>query len=140
MLTCAKAHAAEAGVSERIRFVQASATKLPFDAGTFDLVILHFTLHHVDHSAVMFDEAARVVRGSGKVIIKDLRWQPRWKAALLLAFAKYVLGYSSVQLQMCRESMNAALSLEEPWRAMKISRLSMATIRGFRGLDFIINS
>src|SRR5262249_45341063 len=108
--------------------------------GEFDLVISHFTLHHLDCPEEMFNEAARVARPGGRVVIKDLRRQPGWKAALLLGFSRYVLGYNALQLQMYRESMAAGLTLAEVRTALARSRLANARVRGFRGLDFVIEA
>ena len=140
MLALAERHASATGVADRVRFVAGDATALPFDDGMFDLVISHFTLHHVDRPEQLFNEAARVVRGGGKVVIKDLRRPPRWKAALLVAFSRYVLGQTTSQLQMYRDSLAAALSLGEVATALKASKLAMAQVRGSRGLYYVITS
>lgn len=138
MLEQARDHAATAGVEDRLRFVQGSATDLPFPAGHFDLVISHFTLHHLERPESMFNEVARVVRPGGQILIKDLRRQPSWKAGCLLAFSKYILRYNPLQLQMYRESMAAALTIDEVRTALKNSRLALAEVRDFRGLDYVI--
>lgn len=140
MLARACGHAAAAGVSERIHWVPGNAVDLPFPDGHFDLVISHFTLHHLEHPHELFREAARVTRAGGRVIVKDLLRQPCWKAALLLAFSKYVLGYSPLQLQMYRESIDAALTFDELRLALERSPLAGAQVRGFRGLDFIVGA
>lgn len=88
----------------------------------------------------MFNEAARLVRGGGRVLIKDLRRQPAWKIPLLLAFSKYVLGYTDQQLTLYRESLQAALSLGEVREALTHSMLSMANVQTFRGVDFLITA
>jgi ubiquinone/menaquinone biosynthesis C-methylase UbiE len=138
MLELGRAAAVREGLNERVHFVQGSATDLPFDAGEFDVSISHFMLHHIDAPRELFDEMARATRGGGRVLIKDLLRQPRWKAAGLMAFSKLVLGYSEAQLRMYRESMDSALSVTEVRKELRGSRLSMATVRGFRGLDFVI--
>ena len=47
MRAAAAAHAEAAGVASRVRFVDGTAERLPFESGSFDLVISHFALHHV---------------------------------------------------------------------------------------------
>jgi ubiquinone/menaquinone biosynthesis C-methylase UbiE len=138
MLARARHHARAAGVAERIRFVHGNATDLPFARGTFDLVISQRLLHHIARPEEMLDEVARVARNGGKVVIKDLLRQPRWQAALLLAFSRYVLRSDPRQLQQYRESLTAALTIAEVRAALKKSRLRMARIRRFRGVDFVI--
>ncbi len=138
MLERAREHARKAGVSDRVHFVQGDALNLPFPDGHFDLVTSHFMLHHIEHPEKMFNEAARVTRGGGRVLIKDLRRQSRWKASILLAFSKLVLRYSESQMKMYRESLGAALTEQEIRQALGHSRLSMARVTGFRGLDLVI--
>lgn len=140
MRAAAAAHAADAGVADRVKFLNGTAEHIPFASGSFDLVISHFALHHVARPERMFDECARVLRGGGKVVIKDLCRQPSWKAALLLAFSRHVLRYDAEQMRMYRESIDAALTFDEARAALNRSKLSMATIRGFRGVDFVIAS
>jgi len=140
MLAQAGRHAAEAGVSDRVHFVPGSATELPFADGEFDLSVSHFMLHHIERPAAFFDEMARVTRGGGRIVIKDLVRQPAWKARMLLAFSRLALGYSEAQMRMYRESLASAMTAGEIRRALAGSQLSMAGVRGFRGLDVVITA
>ena len=88
----------------------------------------------------MFDEAAKVVRGGGRIVIKDLLRQPAWKSAVLLAFSKHVLRYTPAQMKMYQESLSAGLNFDELRAALGNSDLSMARVQGFRGLDFVISA
>ncbi len=140
MLAQAGRHAAAAGVSDRVHFVPGSATELPFADGEFDLSVSHFMLHHIERPAAFFDEMARVTRGGGRIVIKDLVRQPAWKARMLLAFSRLALGYSGPQMRMYRESLASAMTAGEIRRALAGSQLSMAGVRGFRGLDVVITA
>jgi ubiquinone/menaquinone biosynthesis C-methylase UbiE len=42
----AKANVIEAGLASRISFIEASGSKLPFDNGSFDIVVSNASLHH----------------------------------------------------------------------------------------------
>jgi ubiquinone/menaquinone biosynthesis C-methylase UbiE len=140
MLARGEHRALRAGVADRVHFIPGQADRLPFEDGEFDVVCSHFMLHHLERPEAFLDETARVVRGGGRVIIKDLLRPPRWKAHLLLTFSRVFLGYSELQLQMYRESIDAALTVSEVRSALAASRLSMANLRRFRGLDFIIEA
>lgn len=140
MLAQARRHASEAGVADRAHFVHGDATNLPFESGEFDVVLSHFMLHHIERPGALFDELARVARGGGRILVKDLVRQPRWKSWLLLAFSKLVLGYSGEQMKMYRESLGSALTVAELRRELDASRLCMADVRGFRGLDFVVEA
>lgn len=52
-------------------FVEADATKLPFDDGSFDLACTLRTLHHVPHPDLIVAELARVTRPRGRVLVVD---------------------------------------------------------------------
>jgi SAM-dependent methyltransferase len=52
-------------------FVEADATKLPFEDGAFDLVCCRRTLHHVARPELVVAELARVTRPGGRVFVDD---------------------------------------------------------------------
>jgi SAM-dependent methyltransferase len=69
-----------------IKAVQADGLRLPFPDGTFDLVHLSMTLHHMDGPDLvpLLIETARVARG--RVLVGELeRCVPNYLGALLLA-------------------------------------------------------
>ena len=140
MLERGRMHAERAGVAERIHFHKGDALDLPFEPGRFDLAVSHFMLHHLAEPEKLFNAMQRVCKPNGQVMIKDLRRQAAWKSALLMGFSKHVLRYSGEQLRMYRESLDAALTIDEVKVALRRSNLSEARVKGFRGLDFIIHS
>ncbi len=52
-------------------FVEADATKLPFDDGSFDLAGTLRTLHHAARPELILAELARVTRPGGHVVVAD---------------------------------------------------------------------
>ena len=63
------------GVSDRISFIKASASKLPFDDNEFDVVVSCLTFHEVkdeNDKIKVFKEALRVVKEYGEFIFLDL--------------------------------------------------------------------
>jgi ubiquinone/menaquinone biosynthesis C-methylase UbiE len=74
------------GSNERLRFVEADATAMPFDAGTFDLVVSLMVLHHILDWSRVIAEAARVLRPEGMYVLYDLVYGrlPRMLAAPVL--------------------------------------------------------
>jgi SAM-dependent methyltransferase len=140
MLAKARENARQAGVADRVYFVRGSGIALPFNAGSFDLVLSHFTLHHIDRPAEMLDEVARVVKPDGLVLIKDIKRQPAWLKQCLLWFARHVMGYGPRLLRMYRESLDAGLTRGELEAAVAGSRLAGAAVRGFRGLDLVMTA
>jgi len=63
------------GVANRTEFLQASASKLPIEDDTFDLVVSNLTFHEVKDSKNKIDvikEALRVLKPGGKFVFQDL--------------------------------------------------------------------
>lgn len=54
-----------------VSFVEGDATKLPFDAGSFDLAGSLRTLHHIARPELAVAELARVTRRAGRVLVVD---------------------------------------------------------------------
>lgn len=71
MLRKARENAREAGVADRIKFLQCTAAAFPFPDGYFDLVISYASLHHWFEPVAVFNEVAKVVKKDGSVIIRD---------------------------------------------------------------------
>ena len=63
------------GVEDRTSFQQASASKLPFEDESFDLVVSNLTFHEVKDAKNKLDvvrEALRVVKKDGRFVFQDL--------------------------------------------------------------------
>lgn len=56
---------------ENVRFVEADATALPFEYGTFDVAGCQRLLHHVHRPELVVSELARVTRPGGRILIID---------------------------------------------------------------------
>jgi ubiquinone/menaquinone biosynthesis C-methylase UbiE len=87
MLQKARENARRYGVADRIEFVPGTAASLPFPDRSFDLTISYASLHHWLQPVAVFNEAARVTRETGHIIIRDNRRvypNPLWRAAIWL--------------------------------------------------------
>lgn len=88
MLKKAGENARAANVGDRIQFLHCTAADLPFPDSSFDLVISYASLHHWFDPIAVFNEAARVARKTGTIIIRDNKrvyHHPLGKAAIWLA-------------------------------------------------------
>lgn len=56
-----------------LRFEKADLRSLPYDDNSFDYVVSHATLHHVEGVGVAVGEMLRVLRPGGRLIIIDLK-------------------------------------------------------------------
>lgn len=68
----ANAVALETGLSDHVSFVQGDAERLPFDAGSFDVVICECSLCVFPNVAIALDEFRRVLRPGGYLGISDV--------------------------------------------------------------------
>jgi SAM-dependent methyltransferase len=59
----------EPAPAERLRFVEGSATALPFPDASFDIVAAHRALEHVPDPAAMLGEMVRMTRAGGLVAV-----------------------------------------------------------------------
>jgi ubiquinone/menaquinone biosynthesis C-methylase UbiE len=73
MVEMAAENAKAYGLSERVRFKKGDAAEMPFEDGSFDLIVSSGSLHHWDEPARIFDEVHRVLRPGGSALIFDLR-------------------------------------------------------------------
>lgn len=63
-------HARRAGV--HVTFVRGDAAALPFDAGSFDLVVCQAAFKNFGRPVAVLDEMHRVLRDGGNAVIEDL--------------------------------------------------------------------
>lgn len=71
MLKKARENARRAGVADKIKFILATAAELPFQDKSFDLVMSYASLHHWSQPGEVFNEAQRVTKTQGNIIIRD---------------------------------------------------------------------
>jgi SAM-dependent methyltransferase len=75
MLAEARRKAAEQGLATR--FEHADAENLPFDAGSFDLVISRHVLWTLPHPEAALDEWIRMLRPGGRLVVIDGQFDPQ---------------------------------------------------------------
>ena len=68
----------KAGFQGRIQLRVAAATRLPFDAGTFDVVVTSHVIKHLDDSALAtaLGEVHRVLRPGGRLLLWEFEKSP----------------------------------------------------------------
>jgi ubiquinone/menaquinone biosynthesis C-methylase UbiE len=81
----ARRNAALEGVAERVELHTADMTALPFEDNSFDVVVSSGAIHNISGSAgrkKAIDEAVRVLRPGGRVVIADVRATRQYQACL----------------------------------------------------------
>ena len=87
MIIKARENARHYGVENKIQFLVATATALPFPDKSFDLVIAGYKGKGINSAVNVFNEVARLIKGNGRAIIRDNKrvyQNPVWKAAIWL--------------------------------------------------------
>ncbi len=112
MLQVAQRNVIQAGLTAQIKLEQVDAKALPFAAEAFDAVISNSIIHHIPEPRTAFREMVRVLRGGGALFVRDLLRPPDLETLERLV-AAYAGEANAHQQQMFRDSLHAALSLEE---------------------------
>jgi ubiquinone/menaquinone biosynthesis C-methylase UbiE len=98
--------------SQQVLLAQADAKRLPVADTSFEIVASNSILHHIPNPAELLPEAVRVCSPGGLIYFRDLL-RPRDVEELDWIVATYAAGADAQQRQLFRDSLHAALSLEE---------------------------
>jgi SAM-dependent methyltransferase len=77
MIDQARERAARGGVEERVEFRVADATALPFDGGTFDVVLVESVTTFIQDKAAAIREYARILKPGGCVGLNEELWHQK---------------------------------------------------------------
>ena len=61
-----------------VQVVQAEATHLPIKSGSFDSVVISFTICFVEDAGAMLKEASRVLKAGGRLLLGEITLDSRW--------------------------------------------------------------
>jgi SAM-dependent methyltransferase len=112
MLTVAHSNVAAAKLGERIQLVLADAKRLPFDSGSFPIIMSNSIVHHIAEPETIIAEAVRVLSPGGLLFHRDLA-RPDNDAELQQLVETYAGGVNSYQRKLFADSLSAALTLDE---------------------------
>lgn len=112
MLDVAAKHVGTSPWQDRIQLAKVDAKDMSLETNTFDVVICKSTIHHIPAPMDCLSEIVRVSKPGGALFIRDLM-RPADEQTLDLIVQTYVGNESQYAQQQYRESLHAALSLEE---------------------------
>ncbi len=112
MLELARYRLELSGCMDRIQLIHGDVKQLSFEEHFFDAVISNSLIHHLPDPREMIAEAWRVLRPSGWLFIRDL-YRPATAEAIEQLVAKHAQGESEFSKQMLRQSLHAALAIDE---------------------------
>jgi len=112
MLDLARRNAAEAELTDRIRFARGDAKNLPFPDGRFEAVVSNTIIHHLPDPVVALKEMVRLVAPGGTLMIRDLA-RPSDATALDALVDLHAANELVAARNMLRDSLRASLNLDE---------------------------
>ncbi|MBD2502001.1 class I SAM-dependent methyltransferase [Anabaena azotica] len=122
MLQIATQHVQMVGLEERIRLELVDAKRLPYEDGIFDLVVSNSLVHHLPDPLPFFAEIKRVCKPHGGIFIRDL-FRPADETTMNALVASIGEEYDDYQKKLFRDSLHAALTLEEVHKLIIIAGL-----------------
>jgi len=100
--------------NDRLNFLTADATELPFKDSEFDLVLSFMVMHHISNWKKAFEEINRVLKPGGILIIKDLSFSKLTSKVLSLLSNNYgVYALEDITLFLKEKKFNLVV-LETP--------------------------
>jgi ubiquinone/menaquinone biosynthesis C-methylase UbiE len=113
MLEIARREIDAAGLYDRIALHHADACQMQaYESAMTDTVISNSLLHHLDRPEQGLATALRLIKKGGRLFIRDLA-RPETGADVERLVALHSSGESEYAQQLFRQSLHAALSLEE---------------------------
>lgn len=112
MLELARLRIELASMIDRIQLHYGNVNQLIFDASQFDSVISNSLVHHLSQPEAMLAEAWRVLRPNGLLFVRDL-CRPDSDDEVESLIDAHTQGESDLSKQLLRQSLHAALSLDE---------------------------
>lgn len=112
MLQIGLQHVRKAGLQQQIALELLDAKQLPYQDGHFEMVVSNSLVHHLPNPLPFFREVSRVLKPNGAILIRDLIRPPDEKT-LNDIVESIGVGYDTRQTQLFRDSLYAALTLDE---------------------------
>ncbi len=113
MLEIAKREIDIAGLLDRITLHHASVCAMEdYEDGMTDTVISNSMLHHLDEPQLGLQTAVRLIREGGRLFVRDLA-RPSSLEETESLVSEYTSGENDIAQQLFRQSLLAALTLEE---------------------------
>jgi ubiquinone/menaquinone biosynthesis C-methylase UbiE len=127
MLEVAAQHVQQANLQSSIRLELVDAKSLPYEDGHFDMIISNSLVHHLPNPLPFFKELKRVVKSNGGIFIRDLI---RPENAQIMNALVDSIGeeYDEYQKKLFRDSLHAALTLDEVNQLISLSGLQQVKV------------
>lgn len=128
MLIRARANIDAAGLEQRIALQQCDSKRLPFADASFTVVASNSMIHHIPEPRHSFAQMLRVLRPGGLLFLRDLL-RPETNEQVEQLVKLYAGGENDHSQQMFRQSLQAALTLDELRESLGESGISFDLLR-----------
>ena len=112
MLVIARQNVSAAGLGQLIDPVLRDCKRLPDANASYDAVMSNSIIHHIPDPLTVLRELWRILKLGGTFFIRDLM-RPNDRPSLESLVARHAVDANDYQRRMFRESLHAALSLDE---------------------------
>ena len=128
MLVVARENVRAAGVGHSIRLVLSDCKQLPDAPGTYDAVMSNSIVHHIPQPQFVLAELWRILKPGGLLFIRDLM-RPADQETLDAIVQTYAGSANAHQQQMFRDSLHAALTIDEVCKLLREIGIPTAGVR-----------
>jgi len=128
MIEIAQQNIKNANVTDRIIIKKQDIKYTMLEQKSFDVVISNSCIHHIHNPIELFAEAKRLVSKGGVIYFKDLL-RPKNLPELEHLVSKYAHDANDYQRTLFRNSLHAALTLDEVKANVEAAGLSKAEIK-----------
>jgi ubiquinone/menaquinone biosynthesis C-methylase UbiE len=97
------------------RYDVANSNNLPYDSGSFDLVMCHSVLHHLENPNKTIEEIVRVTKPEGAIFVRDLL-RPASEEVLQRLFLDYLAGHYDEQNKRLFENSLRSSFTHDEWK------------------------
>ena len=112
MLIIGQRNIEAAKLMQRIRLERVDSKRTPYPDLEFDMVVSNSLVHHLPEPSVLFAEIKRLVKLDGAILVRDLI-RPESDTLVNDLVAKFGGDYDDRQQQLFRDSLTAALTIDE---------------------------
>jgi ubiquinone/menaquinone biosynthesis C-methylase UbiE len=135
------------------RYKVGDSNSLPYDSGSFDLVMCHSVLHHLSNPSKTIEEIVRVAKPEGAIFLRDLI-RPASEEVLQRLFLGYLAGHYDEQNKRLFENSLRSSFTQDEWKKYFPEGISVSQVffynvaergdkvdwqeRKLRELDFVL--
>lgn len=112
MLKVGARNVENAGLQKQIKLERVDGKQMSYPDSMFDAIVSNSIVHHLPNTLPFFEEVKRLLKPEGAILLRDLI-RPLDVAKIDALVANIAEDYNQYQTKLFRDSLHAALTLEE---------------------------